>query len=146
MFQRLSQMALVVSDGPGLVVPVWHDLTYLSSFAILVASIPKGGRALPVGWHNFHRDLHGEAFDGQNRLVDWLVSQVLAHISATLTTVIAADREFARATFFRRLQAQQCDFVIRVDKETWMTHTNYEGAMASEARSRLRMSPTLKDS
>ena len=134
LFQRLSHMALVVSDEPGRVISVSLDLTYLEPYAFLVASVPKGGRGLPVGWHASCRDLRGESVASQNQLIDRLVSQVLARIPATLTAVVVADREFARASFFRFLQAQKRDFVIRVDKETWVTHPEYVGPMGALTR------------
>jgi hypothetical protein len=132
--QRLTHMALVVSDEPGKRISLLLDLTYLDPYAFLVISVPKGGRALPLGWHAFCRNLVGEAVDSQNQLIDRLVSQVLARIPATLTAVVVGDREFARASFFRCLHAQQRDFVIRVDKETWITHPDYTGPMGALAK------------
>src|SRR5204862_561940 len=105
--------------APARVVPVLVDLTYLHPYAFLVASVNKGGRALPIGWQAFRRDLAGETVNSENQIIDRLIAQVLARIPPTLTAVIVADREFARASFFRAIQQQGRDFVVRVDRETW---------------------------
>jgi hypothetical protein len=128
-YQRLTYLALAVSDAPGQLVPILVDLTYLHLYAFLVASVNKGGRALPIGWHAFRRDLVGEAVNSENQIIDRLVAEVLARIPQTLTAVIVADREFARATFLRALQRQKRDFVVRVDRETWVHHASYVGPM-----------------
>ena len=133
-WDRLTHLALAISDEPGKRLSILLDLTYLEPYAFLVASVPKGGRALPVGWQAFRRDLVGEAVGSQNQLIDHLVSQVLSRIPTTLTAIIVADREFARASFFTFLYAQKRDFVIRVDRETWITHPAYTGPMGALAR------------
>ena len=126
-------MAFVVSDEPGKVISVLLDLTYLDPYAFLVASVPKGGRALPIGWHVFRRDLAGEGAVSQNQLIGRLLGQVLGRIPRGITPIVVADREFARAIFFRFLQAQQRDFVVRVDCETWVIHPTYTGAIGTLA-------------
>jgi hypothetical protein len=132
-YQRLTYLALAVSDAPGRVVPILVDLTYMQPYAFLVASVNKGGRALPIGWHAFRRDLVGEKVNSENQIIDRLIAQVLARIPPTLTAVIVADREFARASFFRALQQLGRDFVVRVDRETWVHHATYIGAMGKLA-------------
>jgi Transposase DDE domain len=133
-YDRLTYLALAVTDAPGLLVPVLVDLTYMHPYAFLVASVNKGGRALPIGWHAFRRDLVGEEVVSENQLIDRLLAQVLARIPNTLTAVVIADREFARASFFRALQQLKRDFVVRVDNETWVYHPTYTGAMGGLAR------------
>lgn len=141
---RLNHLAVAVSDEPGKLVSVLLDLTYLEPYAFLVASVPKGGRALPIGWHVFRRDLEGEGVTSQNLLIHQLLRQVLGRIPRGITPVVIADREFARASFFRFLYAEQRDFVVRVDRETWVTHPTYTGPMgklASRPGMRLRWLP-----
>ena len=132
-YQRLTYLALAVSDAPGRLVPILVDLTYMHPNAFLVASVNKGGRALPIGWHAFRRDLVGEAVDSENQLIDRLIAEVLARIPSTLTAVVVADREFARATFLRALQQLGRDFVVRVDRETWLQHVAHVGPMGQLA-------------
>jgi hypothetical protein len=133
-YQRLTYLALAVSDAPGRLVPILVDLTYLQPYAFLVASVNKGGRALPVGWHAFRRDLVGEGVYSENQLIDRLLAQVLARLPQTLTAVMVADREFARASLFRHLQQLRRDFVVRVDRETWVHHACYVGPMGKLAQ------------
>jgi Transposase DDE domain len=133
LYQRLTYLALAVSDAPGRLVPVLVDLTYMHPYAFLVASVNKGGRALPIAWHAFRRDLVGEEVYSENQLIDRLMAAVVTRIPPTLTAVIVADREFARASFFRHLQRLGCDFVVRVDRETWVHHASYVGAMGKLA-------------
>jgi hypothetical protein len=133
LYQRLTYLALAVSDAPGRLVPILVDLTYMHPYAFLVASVNKGGRALPIGWHAFRRDLVDEGVNSENQIIDRLMAEVLARIPATLTAVIVADREFARASFFRTLQRRGRDFVVRVDRETWAHHATYVGAMGKLA-------------
>jgi hypothetical protein len=133
LYQRLTYLALAVSDAPGRLVPILVDLTYMHPYAFLVASVNKGGRALPIAWHAFRRDLVGEAVYSENQLIDRLIAEVVTRIPPTLTAVIVADREFARASFFRHLQRLGRDFVVRVDRETWVHHASYVGAMGKLA-------------
>jgi hypothetical protein len=67
-------------------------------------------------------------------LIDRLLGQVLASIYRGIAPIVVADREFARACFFRLLQAQQRDFVLRVDREIWVAHPTYTGPMGKLAR------------
>jgi hypothetical protein len=114
---------------PGLWLPILVDLTYLTPFAILAASIPQGGRALPLAWRAFRRTLEGEACLSQNQLIEECLRALRATIAPGILPVVVADREFARAAFFRFLTREACHFVIRVDAETWVVHPDYTGPM-----------------
>ena len=131
--QRLVRLSSTACRTPGLLLPVLVDLTYFDPFAVLAASIPRGGRALPVAWRVFRRDLDGEAALSQNQLIDRALVQLRAQISPGIAPVVIADREFARASFFRFLRGIGASFVIRVDAETWITHAAYSGAMGGLA-------------
>lgn len=127
--RRCTHLGLVVSDEPGLRLSLLIDLTYFNPYAFLVISVPKLGRAVPIAWHAFRRDLTGESFLSQNHLIDALLARLLVWIPDTVQAVIVGDREFARASLFRTLNAWQCDFVIRVDQETWLFHSDYTGPL-----------------
>src|SRR5436190_18054498 len=58
---RLVRLAAPTCRTPGLWLPILVDLTYVTPFAILAASLPQGRRALPLAWRAFRRDLDGEA-------------------------------------------------------------------------------------
>jgi hypothetical protein len=127
--QRLTRLALSVSDEPGLRLSVLVDLTYMGPYAYLVASIPKGGRALPINWYAFRRDLSGEGERSQNQIIHDLLQQVFEWLAPGIEAVLVADREFARASLFRFCKQQQRNFVIRVDAETCIVHPLYDGAL-----------------
>lgn len=57
-------------------------------------------------------------FFSQNQIEEHLVDYVFSLVSSALNGVLVADRGFARASLFQRLQAQQHDFDIRIDAET----------------------------
>jgi hypothetical protein len=128
--QRLVRLAAPTCRTPGLWLPILVDLTYTTPFAILAASLPHGGRALPLAWRAFRRDLAGEAALSQNHLVEACLGHVCSWIAPGIEPVIVADREFARAAFFRFLRQRRVHFVIRVDAATWVHHPAYTGAMA----------------
>jgi hypothetical protein len=127
--QRLVRLSATACTVPGLWLPILVDLTYLTPFAILAASIPHRGRALPLAWRAFRRDLDGEAVLSQNQLIEAALRALRAIIAPGVLPVVVADREFARAAFFRFLKQEQAHFVIRVDAETWVLHPTYTGAM-----------------
>lgn len=127
--RRCTHLGLVVSDEPGLRLSLLIDLTYFDPYAVVVISVPKLGRAVPIAWHAFRRDLTDEVFLSQNHLIDALLGQVLTWIPETVQAIIVADREFARASLFRSLKAWQRAFVIRVDQETWLLHADYTGPL-----------------
>jgi hypothetical protein len=128
--QRLVRLASSACRTPGLDLPVLLDLTYFAPFAVLAASIPRGGRALPVAWRVFRRDLEGEVDLSQNLIIDEVLATLRAQVSPGIRVQVVADREFARASLFRTLRQQHSSFVIRVDAETWIHHPCYTGPMA----------------
>lgn len=126
---RLTRLSLSVCRTPGLLLPVLVDLTYFEPFAVLSANVPRGGRALPVAWRAFRRDLRGESELSQNHIIEGMLAQMLGRLAPTIQTAIVADREFAAARFFRFLKAQGASFAIRVDAQTWLLHPAYSGPL-----------------
>jgi hypothetical protein len=129
LFRRLTRLGLCLSDEPGLRLSVLVDLTYFDPYAFLVASIPKLGRALPLAWYAFRRDLLEEPFLSQNLLIEHLLQQLLAEIPEKVKVILCADREFARLSFFRFAKKIKRHFVVRIDAETWIIHPEYSGAL-----------------
>ena len=127
--QRLVRLSSTACTVPDRWLPLLVDLTYMTPFAILAASIPHGGRALPLAWRAFRRTLAGETCLSQNQLIEDCLHALRATIAPGILPVVVADREFARAAFFRFLQRERCQFVIRVDAETWVGHPDYTGPM-----------------
>lgn len=61
-----------------------------------------------------------ELWMSQNLIEQALIDYVWSFATPGFRTTVVADRGFARASLFRWLQAQQRDFVIRFDKDTWL--------------------------
>lgn len=129
MMRNLTVLSYSVCQSPGMLLPVLVDLTYFRSFAVLSANVPRGGRALPIAWRCFRRDLAGVAELSQNLLVQRVIREMLARMARGIQAVIVADREFASAALFRFLKAQGSSFAIRVDAETHVLHRRYSGAL-----------------
>lgn len=128
--QSLIRLGSCLSDEPGVRLSVLLDLTYLDPYAFLVASIPKGGRALPLSWHAFRRDLAGETCDSENQIIENLLETLFADLPQTMAVLLVADREFARARLFRFLKKLGRGFVIRIDARTWIDHATYHGLLS----------------
>jgi hypothetical protein len=126
---RLVRLSCSDCRSPGLLLPVLVDLTYFEPFAVLSANVPRGGRALPVAWRTFRRDLRGEPELSQNLIVEGMLAGMRQRIAPAIQVVIVADREFAAARFFRFLKCQGMSFAIRVDAQTWLLHPTYSGPL-----------------
>jgi len=126
---RFTRLSCSVCRSPGLLLPILVDLTYFEPFAVLSASVPRAGRALPIAWRTFRRNLEGETQWSQNLIIETVLKAMLQRIAPSIQAVIVADREFARASLFRFLKAHKTGFVIRVDAETWVLHPEYQGAL-----------------
>lgn len=126
-FVRLTRLSHSVCRSPGQLLPVLLDPTYFGDYTTLVASVPRSGRALPICWRVFRRDLDGEIELSQNHIVQAMVREVVSRLTESIQMVLVADREFAAAAFFRFIKGLKKDFTIRVDAETWMMHKDYQG-------------------
>ena len=141
-----SRFGADVPDQPATrpLLPLLVDTTYFEPFAALIASVPCGGRALPVAFTTYHRrTLHAcfppaaawpgaagraarpaaardQPFRSQNQIEMRLITLVFHLLSPALRGVLVADRGFARADLFAWLRAQGRDFVIRIDGDTWV--------------------------
>jgi len=56
----LIRLTYCIDTTPGLLLPILMDGTYFEPYEVLSASFPRGGRALPIAWHTYHRRLDGE--------------------------------------------------------------------------------------
>src|SRR4051794_2234878 len=66
-----------------------------------------------------------ERWASQNRIEEQLLRLVQHLVSPARRAVIVGDRGFARAEWFRTLQAQQQGFVIRIDAETHVQRNRF---------------------
>lgn len=130
-FVRLTRLSCSVCRSPGMLLPVLLDPTYFGDYTTVVASVPRAGRALPIAWRVFRRNLEGESEDSQNQIIQNLVQEVSRRVLEMIEMVLIADREFASAEFFRFLKKLGRKFAIRVDAETWIIHKDYTGPLGS---------------
>lgn len=128
--RSLTRLSYTVCQTPGLILPILVDLTYFEPFAVLSASVPRCGRAFPIAWRVFRRDLEGELELSQPLIIQDVLKRMRKRIAEGIQTVIVADREFASAAFFRFLKEAKSSFVIRMDAETWVLHAKYSGALS----------------
>ena len=129
LMQHLTRLSYSVCRSPGVLLPLLLDLTYFEPFAVLSVAIPRGGRGLPIAWRAYLRNLEGEPELSQNAIIETVLTRAMENIATAIEKVIIADREFARAEFFRFLKRQSTHFTIRVDAETWVLHPNYTGPL-----------------
>ena len=129
LYRSFTALGLTLCDEPGLRLPILLDITYISDYSFLVGSVPKHGRALPVVWDVFRRDLAGEQRTSQNAIIEDLLRTVFGNVPEAVEAVLVADREFARASLFRFVKSLKRHFVIRVDAQTWIRHGDYYGAL-----------------
>jgi hypothetical protein len=130
-FTRLTRLVCSTCRTPGLLLPVLLDPTYFGNYTTLVASVPYAGRALPIAWRVFRRDLEGEPELSQSHIVEGLIHQMLERLNQSIQVIVIADQEYASASFFRFLKGVRANFAIRVDMETWIRHPLYAGPMGS---------------
>lgn len=128
--KRLTRLSISVCRSAGLLLPVIIDLTYFNSFAVFSASVPRSGRALPIAWRVFSRNLDDERVLSQNHLIEGVLLKMRERLAKAIKPIIIGDREFARASLFRWLIREDMHFVIRVDAETWVLHPSYSGPLS----------------
>ena len=142
----LYHLSLPVCTAPGDLLPVLFDTTFLEPFALLTASVPAGGRALPIRWVTYHRQKLEVVFpqDGkgkdvveralsENLIERRLVKQVWKRIATGIRAVLVADRGFAGADFFAWMQEHQRHFVVRFQSKTHVSLPEGQGGKVTGA-------------
>jgi hypothetical protein len=126
--RQLTYLALhTCGIGAGARLPILVDLTYWEPYAVLAASVPRAGRALPIHWRTFRRDLVGEPELSQNQIVERFLAQGLERVPIEIQPVVVGDREFGRADLACWLQARHWSFVLRVTADVLLAHPSYLG-------------------
>jgi len=146
LMDSLYRLSLSVCTVPGDLLPVLFDTTFLEPFALLTASIPAGGRGLPIRWVTYHREQLEAVFahDGSKRRVaepmlsenlieQRLVEEVWAKIATGIRAVMVADRGFASADFFTWMVEHGRHFVVRFQGKTHVTISDGKGGTSSGA-------------
>jgi hypothetical protein len=76
-----------------------------------------------------------KVYCSQNAIEEQLLDYVWSFLTPGLRAVVVADRGFARASLFERLQGQQRDFVIRFNDDTWLYLPEGPGGATKEVLS-----------
>jgi hypothetical protein len=89
-------------------------------YQVLRLAVPRRGRAIPLVQLAYDRD-HLPAHTSQNLLEQEAIVALVRVLPRGVRPVILADRGFARADFLVWLQAQDLDYVVRIDRGTCIT-------------------------
>ena len=127
--RSLTRLSYCVDTTPGLLLPILVDGTFFEPYEVLSASILRGGRALPIAWHTYHRRLEGEEELSRNLIEEAFLTECLAQLVSGIQGVIIADRGFGRARLLLFLQDRKTDFVIRLAGEVQITHRDFSGLL-----------------
>ncbi len=126
--RRFTYLALHACRVPeGQRVPILIDTTYWEPYAVLVAAVPRAGRALPLHWRTYRRDLVGEPEPSQNQIEEVFCTQLLERVPLEWEAVLVADRGFGRADLIGWLQQRGAAFVLRVTADVHLRHPAYTG-------------------
>lgn len=119
----------------GKYVTVALDWTGLrGNLVCLTASLVVSGRAIPLLWRVIK---YSRIKDSTNLIEQRLTARLIGLIPAGKKLVLAADRGFGRAEFLRFLLARNLLFVIRVDKNVWVTPQGRSGFLLSALAKKL---------
>jgi hypothetical protein len=126
--RQLTYLALhtlrVPVDG-GL--PLLVDSTYWLPYGVLAAAVPRAGRALPLHWRAYRRDLVGEPERSQHHLEVRFLAECLERVPVEYQPIVVGDRAFGRASLCHWLHAHGWHYVLRVTADVWLHHPTYTG-------------------
>ena len=115
--------------------PVIIDQSTLAGrFEILWACIPFRGRALPIAFRLFkYEDLRQDPEGSQNHLEEAFIRFIVDLLPSSPPPLLLLDRGYARVALLELLDALPLHYVLRVRKNTWVSHPEYEGLLANWA-------------
>jgi DDE family transposase len=118
----------------------------VARYQVLRVAVPCRGRAVPLLQLASDRD-RLPAAGGRNRLEEEALWAVVAALPPGVRPVVLADRGFARAPFLAALKRRGLDFVVRIDKGTWLTEPGGRRWKLGEegpARGQVRWAPNVR--
>lgn len=125
--RQLTYLALHACPPPRGYVPILVDATHWAPYAVLAASVPRAGRALPLHWRTYRPDLAGEPEPSQHHLEVRFLAECLERVPVEYTPVVVGDRGFGRASLCHWLHAHGWRYVLRVAADVWLHHPTYTG-------------------
>lgn len=124
-----------ITRGPVVVALDWTELP--DERRMLMAAATISGRAVPLAWTVMHRSQFTPRRKSQNQAEEQLILR-LKEALGDWPWVLVADRGFARAALFAKLQRWGIGYVIRAASNVWVRTRGFEGALGNLPR-RARM-------
>lgn len=118
---------------PGGEVVVALDWTTLGEFKLLCANVVVARRAVPLAWHVMRSGEFSEQTKSRNHAEEQLI-ELLRECLGQCRWVLVADRGFARADLFKKLDQWGIRYVIRACGNPWVYAGRYEGELDSLPR------------
>jgi len=120
-----------VSKEPLVVALDWTDLP--EERRMLMAAATVCGRAVPLAWTVMHRSRFTPRRRSQNEAEEQLILRLKEAIG-DWPWVLVADRGFARADLFAKLQRWGIRYVIRAASNVWVRTKGFSGRLGNVAR------------
>ena len=102
------------------------DWTDIRSYKVLKASVPLGGRSVPILFAAYRK---WEVHRSQNAFEEGLFRLLAALLPCGVQVVILADRGFARTELFGVLQQLALSYVIRLPLNVHFSSERYQGRL-----------------
>jgi hypothetical protein len=102
------------------------DWTDVREYKVLKASVPLGGRSVPILFAAYRK---WEVFKSQNAFEEGFFRLLKALLPPRCHVVVLADAGFARTELMRTLQELGLSYVIRVRLSVWFASDRYCGRL-----------------
>lgn len=109
------------------------DWTTLGPFKLLAANVVVARRAVPLAWHVMREGEFSDKTKSRNDAEEQLIGLLRDRLSGD-PWILVADRGFARADLFNKLQERDIRYVIRACGNPWVYTSVYEGSLDSFPR------------
>jgi hypothetical protein len=109
------------------------DWTTLGDYMLLAAKTAVDHRAVPIAWVVVRKKWYSRAYKSRND-VEEKVIQCLAEAMGNRPWILVADRGFARADLFAKLDDWGVKYVIRTASNTWVKVRGFKGILGNIPR------------
>jgi hypothetical protein len=128
---RLVEWVLTLCPKAPVVALDWTDIG--SGLVMLSAAVAVGGRAVPVGWTVMGQHAFTKRRKSRNDAEEALILRLRDAFGQSPWTLVA-DRGFARADLFRKLQGWAIRYVIRACGTPWVDTGQWSGLLCNIRR------------
>jgi hypothetical protein len=122
----LIQWLLSLTTAPPVVALDWTDLR--RGLVMLTAAVALGGRAVPVAWTVMGQSAFTKRRKSRNQVEEKLILRLKEAFGAR-RWLLVADRGFARADLFAKLQRWDIGYVIRACGNPWVDTGEWSGQL-----------------